>query len=194
MCFKKPYWWMESLRSIWLYKITLRTVYHPNLAPGSNLYPRWKSFICKRLPDGPWTSRIESALLPVAISSSSGKLGKTVPGGHVIISIRDYDEILKSPPTVTPVRVFDTKEGRRIYFQVWDWIPGKDEYEFQLFLVTSDAHQVWHTKVLSSHSRAWRREPLTDFFREVGFVDVLWHMPAETGHHSPILTGRRPVV
>ncbi len=117
---------------------------------------------------------------------------KTNPGGHLIISLRDYDEILKSPPRVTPVRVFDSPEGRRVYFQIWDWVPGKEEYRFQLFLIKMNAEGEHQTRVYHSHLRAWRRDLLTHLFKDAGYDDVLWRMPSETGHHSPIMTARRP--
>ncbi len=125
--------------------------------------------------------------------ASQNLLLKTRPGGLLVISIRDYDEILKEPPHVTPTRVFDSRSGRRIYFQVWDWAMEDERYDFQLFIIESRPDKTWQTDVFESKLKAWRREPLASIFRETGYSKVRWHMPEETDHHSPIMTASRPI-
>jgi len=58
---------------------------------------------------------------------------KVREGGLFMASIRDYDELLKERPGATTPKVIDTPEGRRVYFQVWDWDEDGRAYVFNLF-------------------------------------------------------------
>ena len=45
---------------------------------------------------------------------------KLKPGGLLILSIRDYDQLIQAKPTAMPQNILDTPDGRRISFQTWD--------------------------------------------------------------------------
>jgi glycine/sarcosine N-methyltransferase len=46
---------------------------------------------------------------------------KSKAEGMVLFSVRDYDKILETKPTGMLPRTFEDKDGKRIYFQTWDW-------------------------------------------------------------------------
>jgi SAM-dependent methyltransferase len=114
---------------------------------------------------------------------------RLAPGGLFVGSIRDYDEALRTRPAVTEPQVFDGPDGRRVYLQVWDWSGDGSVYEVTLFLLRRDGER-WSQTTHRTTYRALRREELTAILAEAGFVQVRWHMPAETGFFQPVVTAR----
>ena len=66
-------------------------------------------------------------------------------GRLFLASIRDYDELLKERPGATTPKVIETPEGRRLYFQVWDWDEDGRAYVVNLFLVSEEG-EGWRTR------------------------------------------------
>jgi SAM-dependent methyltransferase len=85
--------------------------------------------------------------------------GRLRPGGLLLASIRDYDELVRQRPRTTPLRVFDDPEGRRIVFQVWDWTPDGRCYRLQQFIVRA-VGAGWQTAQYATWYRALLREEL----------------------------------
>ena len=112
------------------------------------------------------------------------------PGGLLLASIRDYDSIVRERPRSTMPSVFDSPEGKRIYFQAWDWEDDGRTYTVHLFLVRETGGH-WEVRHHETHYRAVLRAELENVFEEAGFGDVAWHMPADSGYYQPIITARR---
>lgn len=113
---------------------------------------------------------------------------KLVDKGLLIISIRDYDEILQNRQRATLPRVMD--EGKRIVFQVWDWAEAGHHYITNQFIV-QEIDGSWKTQVNSTSYRALLRSELSTKLEEAGFADIRWHMPSESGFYQPIVTARK---
>jgi glycine/sarcosine N-methyltransferase len=111
-------------------------------------------------------------------------------GGLLMISLRDYDELVKNPPRTTPLSVTDGDDGRRIVFQVWDWTQDLSSYHLQLFILRQDSAS-WKTEMYQSHLRAWQRTDIDRILEAAGVKDIRWHMPETDGYYQPILTGRK---
>jgi glycine/sarcosine N-methyltransferase len=111
-------------------------------------------------------------------------------GGLLLASIRDYDSVLEEQPTATTPSIVDAPEGRRIYFQAWDWADDGRTYTVHLFLV-SDSGGAWETHHHETRYRAVLRAELAGILREAGFEDIIWHMPEESGYYQPVVTARR---
>src|SRR5207248_8412433 len=92
--------------------------------------------------------------------AAENALAKLRSGGVFLASTRDYDEITKERPRVTPPRVYDDPAGRRVVFQVWDWFADGKGYRLQLFFVRQ-AGTEWQTSTLTSEYRALLRSELT---------------------------------
>ncbi len=60
---------------------------------------------------------------------------KLKPNGLFIASIRDYDQAIEKKPRYTNPQIYDSAEGRRIIFQVWDWLQEGNIYQVHHFLV-----------------------------------------------------------
>jgi SAM-dependent methyltransferase len=113
------------------------------------------------------------------------------PGGVFLATIRDYDELIEQRPHATPVRVFDDEFGRRIVFQVWDWLPSGSAYRLTQFLV-AQKNSEWRTASFATEYRALLRSELNNAIGLAGLVDVSWLNTAESGFYQPVVTARKP--
>jgi SAM-dependent methyltransferase len=110
------------------------------------------------------------------------------PGGVLLASIRDYDEILRERPSGDPPRRLVTGDAERIVFQVWDWL-SDDRYDVRHFIMTRGSAG-WSVSERTTTYRALTRAALSGALRRAGFEDVTWRMPAATGFYQPIVTAR----
>jgi hypothetical protein len=113
-----------------------------------------------------------------------------VPGGLLILSIRNYDQLAQEKPRVQPPNILDTPEGRRISFQVWDWADDGRSYGLSHFILKQSGER-WTTQVSTTQLRALHRSDVSAVLERTGFEDIRWHMPDETGYHQPIVTAHR---
>ena len=127
-------------------------------------------------------SELQTALVNMA--------AKTAPGGLVMASIRDYDRLLQEKPRSTQPQVTDTPDGRRVSFQVWDWMGDGLSYTLSHFTV-KQAGGEWATGCRVTRLRAWRRAEMTLLLKQAGLADIQWHMPDDSGYYQPIVTARK---
>ncbi|MFJ7666371.1 class I SAM-dependent DNA methyltransferase [Lysinibacillus sp. NPDC097195] len=108
--------------------------------------------------------------------------------GLLIVTIRDYDAMVKKQITSTKPNVFDN--GNRMAFQIYDWAQDGKTYTVHQFIMQR-MNTGWKTKQYSTLYRAWLREELNKIMQATGFVNVEWHFPSQTGYYQPILTARK---
>lgn len=113
---------------------------------------------------------------------------KCVPGGMVILTIRDYDSLIRERPRATQPRILD--HGKRIVFQVWDWSEDGSTYTTRQFIL-QDQLESWKTDSYAAVYRAVQRSELSSFLQQAGFQHVEWVMPEESGFYQPIVTGSK---
>lgn len=123
--------------------------------------------------------------LVAAVSNMYAKLNAD---GLLLITIRDYDALLLEKPRATEPRVFD--QGKRIVFQIWDWADDARTYQTNHFIV-QEINGQWITKHNRTRYRALLRDELTPILSTVGFTDIEWSMPSESGYYQPIVTARK---
>ena len=111
-------------------------------------------------------------------------------GGLMIVSMRDYDALLRDRPRATMPQIHDGPDGRRIYVQIWDWDDTSPIYTIQLYLI-QDGDDEPKTERHATRYRALQREEWTEILRAEGFTEVTWRMPAESGYYQPLVTARR---
>jgi glycine/sarcosine N-methyltransferase len=134
--------------------------------------------------------------LPHLLTEEDLRLGvrnmwsKLNPDGLVLVSIRDYDRLLQEKPPATMPTVYDGPEGKRVIFQIWEWEPDGRTYRVHYFILRVREGQ-WQTFHQTMVYRALPRDELTNTLRDVGFSDIRWHMPDETGYFQPIVTALR---
>lgn len=111
------------------------------------------------------------------------------PNGLFLGSIRDYDRVLSERPNATMPSVVDAPEGRRIYFQTWDWADDGRTYTVNLFLV-GESDGAWETHHYETRYRAVLRDEVAEILREAGFRDVTWLVSEDSGYYQPVVTAR----
>ena len=116
--------------------------------------------------------------------------GKLEPGGLFMSSIRDYDQIVKNRPKFTTPREFDGVHGRRIVFQTWEWLEGKRDYLFHLFILKENKGN-WKVSQYTTQYRTLLRDELTEILDLAGYSDIHWQMPSESGYYQPIVVAHK---
>lgn len=115
---------------------------------------------------------------------------KLKPNGLLIASIRDYDQAIDKKPRSTMPQMFDSPEGRRVVFQVWDWSKDGNTYQVHHFIVREIAGD-WQTQHYITHYRALLRDELNQILQAAGFSDIDWQMPEVSGYYQPLVVARK---
>jgi glycine/sarcosine N-methyltransferase len=114
---------------------------------------------------------------------------RLLPAGRLIISIRDYEHLLKERPSCTPPRFYGDGERRRIVFQIWDWI---DERRYRVHqYITRAVSQGWITHHFEGSYRAVTTEEIAQLARRAGFHLVEILAPQQSNFYQPIIVARR---
>ncbi|MFD9517698.1 class I SAM-dependent methyltransferase [Streptomyces sp. NPDC059979] len=113
------------------------------------------------------------------------------PGGLLLLSTRPYGELRRARPQSEAPHVRTGPEGRTVTFQLWHWHADGERYDLELFqlLPTGDT---WTTRTSTATYWALAEEETAQYAGQAGFADPLWHAPADTGFHQPVLAARRP--
>ncbi|WP_420081148.1 methyltransferase domain-containing protein [Streptomyces sp. JL4002] len=114
------------------------------------------------------------------------------PGGLLLLSTRPYADLLRARPLSEAPHVRTGPDGQRtITFQLWHWHPDGERYDLELFQLLP-AGDTWTPRTSRATYWALPQEATAAFAREAGLCDTVWHAPADTGFHQPVLTSRRP--
>ena len=122
--------------------------------------------------------------LQAAVRSITGQIR---PGGICVISIRDYDALLKDRPPYSPPYIHKTDKGQRVAFQTWDW--NGDNYKLTQYII-DDGDELLTERYVCEY-RAVRREELTGLFLSCGCGSAVWKFPEETGFYQPVLVAEK---
>jgi glycine/sarcosine N-methyltransferase len=111
------------------------------------------------------------------------------PGGLFLVSIRDYDALVRDlVPGVMPTE-YEHDGDRRIVGQAWTWASDRLTVRITVFIL-KQVGSGWTADVRSTTYRALRRAEMTAALTSSGFTDVRWLDPDETGYYQPIVTAR----
>jgi Periplasmic binding protein domain len=101
------------------------------------------------------------------------------------------NKILETKPTGMLPRTFEDKDGKRIYFQTWDWSDKSPVYRVRVNLyILCEIDLGWETKSFVTTYRAWRRDEISALMVGAGFDQVRWLFPQETGYYQPVVIAR----
>ena len=114
-----------------------------------------------------------------------------VPGGVVLVSIRDYDEVRRTRPEVTPVGVHRGRDGVTATFQLWSWHDDGERYDLD-HLVIDGRDGGWHVRARRASYWALTRAELAGLADDAGLAEVRWLLPDRSGFFQPLLVARRP--
>ncbi len=124
--------------------------------------------------------------LRAALKSIARKLA---PDGVFLASVRDYDEVLKTRPSVLPPSSYDGPNGRRVVYQIWDWLDA-NIYRFHLHITCEEAGG-WTSHHYTGLYRAFTRIEITRALKDCGLVSVDWMFPATTAFYQPMVLARK---
>jgi len=113
---------------------------------------------------------------------------KLRPDGILVATIRDYDSLVQTRPTIQTPVFYGVRDRRRIIHQVWDW--DGDEYELHLYLSLKISGQ-WIARHYVSRYHALLRNDLTTSLQKIGFKTIQWLEPVETLFYQPIVISRK---
>jgi glycine/sarcosine N-methyltransferase len=109
---------------------------------------------------------------------------KLKDSGILLATIRDYDQLISTRPTMQPPAFYEQEGSRRFVHQVWRW--EGDQYELHLYL-TLQAQREWRVKHFVSRYRALQRRDLNLALQSAGFTKIQWLEPASTSFYQPIV-------
>ena len=116
--------------------------------------------------------------------------GRLRAGGLLVAGIRDYDALIRERPTVQGPFFFGLERERRVVLQVWDWLDDA-RYAIHLYITVQQVEH-WDCHHFASTYRCLQRDELSLALASVGFENVRWIMPAESGHYIPLMLARKP--
>lgn len=108
--------------------------------------------------------------------------------GIIIVTLKDYDTLILEKPRATQPRILDN--GNRIIFQLWDWYDETNVYTLNHFIMQK-INGEWKTQQDKTIYRAFLRSEFSDILSKVGFSDIEWYMPAESGYYQPLLKAKK---
>ena len=96
-----------------------------------------------------------------------------VPGGLVLVSTRDYDELRRTRPGATPVQVSRDDAGLTATFQVWTWHDDGRHYDYEHLMLTGDGVG-WKVGHRTGTYWALTQAELSALAVEAGLIGVRW--------------------
>ena len=113
-------------------------------------------------------------------------LALLVPGGVLVLSVRDYAGIPRRSPDLRPQAVHRLGDRLVVAVQVWEW--DGDQYDLRLYLTEEAPDGSCHTQVLRSRYYAVPIDRLLALMTEAGFAHV---ERVDHAFHQPLVIGRR---
>ena len=129
---------------------------------------------------------LEDDDLTAALASMKTRLK---PGGLLLLSLRDYDALIADKPRFTSQHVQDRPDGRRIVFQLRDWLSDGRRYRAHQFLIR-EIDGGYDLKHFETEHRALLHDEMMAAIKGAGYEDVRWHVPEDSGYYQPIVTAR----
>lgn len=111
-------------------------------------------------------------------------------GGQLLLSLRDYEKIMKEKVNVDPPKFFQDGQYRRIVHQVWDW-QSERRYVLHLY-ITCETPIGWTSHHFTGRYRAITVSETAALVKEAGFSNVTTLSLGQTGFHQPIIQASNP--
>jgi glycine/sarcosine N-methyltransferase len=113
---------------------------------------------------------------------------KLKDSGILLATIRDYDQLISTRPTMLGPTFYEQEGRRRFVHQVWRW--EGEQYELHLYL-TLQMQSEWRVKYFVSRYRALQRRDLNLALQAAGFTDIQWLEPGFTTFYQPIVVATK---
>ncbi len=116
-------------------------------------------------------------------------LSRLRPGGSLLLSIRDYEKLIKERPALMPPTFHGKPGSRRIVHELWDW---HDErcYTFHLY-ITRQTDNRWDVLHFTGTYHAVTTDEIAQMLDDIGCEAIEVMPPEQTGFHQPLIRARR---
>ncbi len=123
---------------------------------------------------------LEKAIVEIA--------AKLKDSGILLATVRDYDHLLLTRPTMQEPAFYEQDGTTRFVHQVWQW--HGEQYALHVYL-TRETENGWKVKHFTSTYRALRRSDLNQALQLAGFGEIRWLEPGATSFYQPILVATK---
>lgn len=113
---------------------------------------------------------------------------KLTDSGILVATLRDYDALNATRPSVQPPAFYAQDGKTRFVHQVWQW--EGDGYVLHVY-ITVQTDEGWSVKHYVSRYRALLRAGMDAALRSAGFTDVEWLAPQVSSFYQPIVVARK---
>ena len=113
-------------------------------------------------------------------------------GGKLVLTTRDYDSILETRPSQTPIRRNIVNHRTTIVFQLWNWQPDGRTYMNEHFIMQR-GFLFWKVSHSVTPMRAYTRDEISHAAEKAGFSSIEWKDRNTTGYFQPIMIAIRPI-
>lgn len=109
-------------------------------------------------------------------------------GGYILLSLRDYEKILRERPAFTPPKITSTESDKRIVFQMWEWL---DDRRYEVHLHINELKKgVWTSRHSVGQYRAITPNELVALADQAGLSEIEVLNSDATGFYQPIIRAR----
>jgi hypothetical protein len=120
----------------------------------------------------------------IVVGSAVEIAAKLKDSGILMATIRDYDQLLLTQPTMQAPAFYQQDGKSRFVHQVWQW--QGEQYALHVY-ITVETASGWTVKHFDSRYRALRRSDLNQALQTAGFRDIRWLEPGATSFYQPIV-------
>lgn len=139
--------------------------------------------------DNPLAHMLTAEDLKASLRSMYGSLRK---GGKLVLTTRDYDSILETHPSQTPIRRNIINHRTTVVFQIWNWQPDNRTYVNEHFIMQRGS-MFWKVSHSVTPMRAHTRDEISRAAENAGFSSIEWKDRDMTGYFQPIMIAIRPI-
>lgn len=113
---------------------------------------------------------------------------KLKDSGILLATVRNYDQLLLTRPTMQPPAFYEQDGRSRFVHQVWQW--QGEQYALHVY-ITLKTEGGWKVKHFASTYRALGRSDLNHALEAAGFRDIQWLEPGMTSFYQPIVVATK---
>ena len=92
-------------------------------------------------------------------------------GGWLVLGLRDYEDVLNKKPRFDLRRIHDTRMGRKMLVDLWDYMDNK-HLLFHLFILTESRGQWEHVEHIVTQLFMVTRDEVIQLMLNVGLADI----------------------
>ena len=114
------------------------------------------------------------------------------PGGLLVLTLRDYDQLSLDRPPVLPTHLSRSDDRLTLTVPLCEWADDGRRYLLRQLQLAERSTGGWSTVERRVWCRAYGRAEVRESAEAAGLVATRWIMPAEGFFYQPVLLAARP--